>query len=139
MRAQTISLIAPKRTDADVAEDVYMPDEKTNAVLRAEIDQLEKALGAAILEIKELNSKVDENHRLHNSQYHTLDRALVVLLGDGDLGDGLVRNHKDQLVRVWKAIKKGDENTWKLRLAVVAASLSTGGGVVYGLMRLLGG
>ena len=133
-----------ERTDVDVAEDLYMPEEKTNAVLRAEIDRLDKSLGAAIIEVKELNAKVDANHRDHNNKHHSVDRRLVVLLGDGDLGDGLVRRHKSALARVWERFEKqdskieeGKENTWKLKLALVVAAMSTGGGVVYTIMRFL--
>jgi hypothetical protein len=141
-----VPLVAvPKRTDTDVAEDLYVPEEKTNAVLRSMIDQLDKALTTVRLEIKELNAKVDDNHRTHNGKHHEVDRQLVVLVGDGDLSEGLVRNNKSALKRVWKKfedhgerIEKQNENTWKLKLALVAGSLSTGGGVMYGLMRLLG-
>jgi hypothetical protein len=142
---RALELAEPKRTDAGVAEDLYMSDEKTIPVLRGEIDQLEKELNKAIIEIKELSIKVDTNHREHNKRYHGVDRKMVVLLGDGELSDGLVRQHKAALGRVWEKFKEqstrideGKEDTWKLKLAMVVASMSTGGGVVYGLMRLLG-
>lgn len=145
MIAQTLSLVVPKRTDVDVAEELYMPDEKTNAVLRAQIDTLKDAFSAAHLEIKELNSKVDTNHREHNKRYHGVDRKMVVLLGDGELSDGLVRQHKAAFERVWKKFKEQDakieqqnENTWKLKLALAGGSFLGGGGIVYALMRFLG-
>lgn len=122
-----------------------MPEEKTNAVLRAEIDQTNRELSALRLELKELNAKTDANHRTHNSQFNSLDRQMIVLVGDGNLHEGVVHSHKSAFERVWKnfsdineRIDHQNETTWKLKLALVAGSMGTGGGIVYVLMRFLG-
>ena len=108
------------RVAEEIAEDIYMDSEKSAAVLRSMIDQLQIKVGEQAAEIQRIHNANNARCKEIDDKVHRMELVQTVLVGlDGK--SGLVYSLKTQARRLFEMADEAKTRHWRLLLALGTA------------------